>query len=83
MRSPYFDTFEKASYYHYDFYSQALVKMIRNHTRDRQDVAQMIRDQKIEVKILLEMVGAVEADFLKYPRLDYANVIFKIEQWSI
>lgn len=80
-RSLYIETYGKADFYHYDFYSQAFVKIIRNHTRDRHDVCQMLSHQKVEVSKLLEMAVSVENDFLKYPRLDYEKVLKKIKKW--
>ena len=64
------ETFEKAHYYHYDFYSQALMKIIRNYPRDRRDVEGMIQGKRVKLDSLLEMVASVEQEFLKYPRLD-------------
>lgn len=82
-RSSYIQTFGKAHYYHYDFYSQALVKMIRNHVRDRQDVEKMLESNRVKIDSLLSLVTSVEQDFLKYPRLDYRNVLKKINAWKL
>lgn len=81
-RSSFIQTFGKAHYYHYDFYSQALVKVIRNHVRDRQDVSNMLKSKRVKIDSLLSLVSRVEQDFLKYPRLDYERVIEKIKAWQ-
>ena len=42
-RSPLIDRYGKISFFHYDFYGQALAKIERDHPRDREDVASMFR----------------------------------------
>jgi hypothetical protein len=58
------------SFYHYDFYGQALSKIERDHPRDRHDVACMMRDGLVNGERLRELFEAVEAQVIRYPAVD-------------
>ena len=57
------------SFYHYDFYGQALAKV----ERDRHDVACMIRDELVKPVRLLELFTEVESQLIRYPAVDAAS----------
>jgi len=58
------------TFYHYDFYAQALAKIERGHAIDLEDVDQMIRRGLIEPPRLLELLDVIEPDLPRYPALD-------------
>ena len=58
------------SYYHYDFYSQALAKIERAHAQDQRDVADMLKAGAVEPDRLLALFEAIAPDLHRYPALD-------------
>jgi hypothetical protein len=58
------------SFYHYDFYSQALAKIERAHARDRRDVGHMIESSLVQPNRLAGMFAEVEAQLIRYPAID-------------
>lgn len=69
-RSPFIQQEGKLSFFHYDFYAQALAKIERNHALDQQDVREMILRGLVEPKRLLELFAAIEDQLYRYPALD-------------
>ena len=57
-------------FHHYDFYSQALAKIERNHNKDRQDVESMRVNGRVEPDKLLALLDEVEPHMIRYPALD-------------
>lgn len=66
-------------FYHYDFYSQALAKLERDHPRDRLDVAQMLLHGLIEKERLLGLFNEIEPLLIRYPALEPADFRTKVE----
>ena len=60
----------KLSFYHYDFYAQALAKIERGHRMDSQDVQQLIASGLVDPKRLLELFFMIEDQLYHYPDLD-------------
>jgi hypothetical protein len=60
----------KVSYYHYDFYSQALAKIERGHGKDLDDVAQLLARDLVEPQRLRELFEAIQPQFHRYPAVD-------------
>jgi len=60
----------KLSFYHYDFYAQALAKIQRGHRTDLQDVDQLIQGRFVELDRLLELFSSIEDQIYRYPSLD-------------
>ncbi|MEN3940284.1 DUF6036 family nucleotidyltransferase [Prosthecobacter sp. SYSU 5D2] len=58
------------TFYHYDFYGQALSKIERDHPRDRHDVACMMNDGLVQRERLKELFLEVEAQVIRYPAID-------------
>lgn len=69
-RSQFIAQHGKLAFFHYDFYSQALAKIERDHPRDRHDVACMIRDQLVNPLRLCELFLQVEALIIRYPAVN-------------
>jgi hypothetical protein len=60
----------KLSFYHYDFYAQALAKIERGHRTDLDDVDHLIKEGLIEPQRLLELFSAIEGHLYRYPSLN-------------
>jgi hypothetical protein len=60
----------RLSFYHYDFYSQALAKIERAHTRDRNDVGKMIESGLVQPGRLAQLFAEVELQIIRYPAID-------------
>lgn len=60
----------KASFFHYDPYSQALSKIERGHDKDMADVAAMMEKGLIERGKLLTLFEEIKTELYKYPSID-------------
>jgi hypothetical protein len=58
------------SFYHYDFYAQALSKIERGHAQDGVDVAAMLDAGLVQPARLRELFKAVEPAVFRYPAID-------------
>ena len=81
-RSQLIDTEGKVSYYHYDFYSQALSKIERGHDHDIKDVEAMIKNRLVEPKRLLELFKEIEPQLYKYPAIDPASFLSAVKRFA-
>lgn len=57
------------SFYHYDFYAQALAKIERAHDIDRDDVRQMFAAGLVEPAKLRGLFEAIEPELYRYPAI--------------
>ncbi len=60
------------SFFHYDFYAQALSKIQRGHSQDRLDVRQMLDRRLIEPAELRQRFEQIEPYLYRYPAIDPA-----------
>jgi hypothetical protein len=60
----------RLSFYHYDFYAQALAKIERGHTQDVADVQEMILRHLIDPPAALSHFQAIEPRLYLYPAID-------------
>lgn len=60
----------RLSFYHYDFYAQALSKIERGHAKDREDVREMISRGLVDRGELLRRFEQIEPQMYKYPAID-------------
>ena len=63
----------KASFYHYDFYAQAISKVQRGHTKDLDDVKHMVEAGLIRSDVALELFGAIKPELYRFPAIDPAS----------
>lgn len=70
----------KLSFYHYDFYAQALAKIERGHRRDREDVDQMIKNNLVDPVRLLQLFSAIEDHLYLAPSLNPASFRRDVER---
>jgi len=59
----------EVSFYHYDFYSQALSKIERNHAQDAIDVESMLNAQLVTPEKLLTLFDEIEPLLFRYPAI--------------
>jgi hypothetical protein len=69
-RSRFIDTHGRVSFFHYDFYAQALAKIERRHDQDIDDVREMLARGLIEPRTALEFLAAIEPQLDRYPAVD-------------
>ncbi len=62
----------RLSFYHYDFYSQALSKIQRGHSQDRQDVREMIDRSLIDRQELQRRFEQIEPQLYRFSAIDPA-----------
>ena len=79
-RSQFIQIEGKLSFYHYDFYAQALAKIERDFEIDRQDVARLFSDGLIESDRLLQLFNSVEDQIYRYPHLDSKTFSRSVER---
>ena len=60
----------KLTFFHYDFYSQALAKIERGHEIDLRDVREMINRGLIERQRLIGYFERIEEELYRYPAVD-------------
>ena len=70
----------KLSFYHYDFYAQALAKIERGHEIDLRDVDQLIRSGLVEPNRLLELFSQIEDQIYRYPALNRTSFRRAVER---
>jgi len=64
----------KVNFFHYDFYAQALSKILRDLDRDRADVEAMLDRGLIERKALWRHLEAIEDRLFRFPNVDPAHL---------
>lgn len=62
----------RLSFYHYDFYAQALSKIQRGHSQDRDDVRQMLQRGLIDPAELRRRFEQIEPQVYRFPAIDPA-----------
>jgi len=70
----------KLSFYHYDFYAQALAKIERGHDKDLIDVQQFIQRGLVQPRRLRELFSIIESQIHRYPELDARTFRASVEQ---
>ncbi len=78
-RSLFIDTFKKIDFFHYDFYSQALSKIERGHTRDMQDVKAMFDNNYINKQELYQLFCIIEPQLVRFPAITASLFRQKVE----
>ncbi len=79
-RSEWINESNNVSFYHFDFYTQALSKIERDHTKDRIDVNAMIERKLIEPSRLLQLFNEITLDqWGRYPALEPEEIAGKLK----
>ncbi len=72
----------RVTYYHFDFYSQALSKLQRAHAKDLDDVERMHEDGWVETHRLVELFEAIEEQLYRFPAIDPAAFRRRVEDFA-
>lgn len=72
-RSPFIVREGRVDWHHFDFYSQALAKIERDHERDRLDVREFLRRGLVEPQQLGRLFEQIVPDLIRYPALNEAS----------
>lgn len=70
----------RVSFYHYDFYAQALAKIERGHSQDRADVAAMLEQGLVVPSRLWELFEEIAPQLHRYPAVDPASFRRAVEE---
>jgi hypothetical protein len=70
----------RVDFFHYDFYAQALSKIVRGFDRDHADVAAMVERGLIERTALLRHYDAIEGQLYRFPNLTPARCRADVER---
>jgi hypothetical protein len=71
----------KVSFFHYDFYSQALSKIERGFERDLFDVQSLFQQKLISPQKLIELFNAIQKDLIKFPAINPASFRASVENF--
>jgi len=78
-RSVFIDQIRRLSFFHYDFYAQALAKVERGHVQDLVDVASMRAQGLVENRPLLDLLAAIEPELFRFPAVDARDLRRRVE----
>lgn len=79
-RSQFIQQEGKLSFYHYDFYSQALAKIERGHEIDQSDLAHLISSGLVKLRELSDLFSAIEGQLYRYPGIDSGSFRRAVER---
>lgn len=79
-RSRFIEKDDRLSFFHYDFYSQALAKVERARAQDVRDVEEMLRRGIIEPRRALDLFAEIEPQLYRYPAIDPASFRRAVEK---
>lgn len=79
-RSPFIGQEGTLSFYHYDYYAQALAKIERGHQQDIRDIEAMIGMKLVLPKQLLQHFEHIESQLYRYPAVDPATFRRAVEE---
>lgn len=60
----------EVDFFHYDFYSQALSKILRGYRADISDARALVSLGKVELNRLVDLFREVEPGLIRYPAID-------------
>jgi len=80
-RSPFVGREGKTTFYHFDFYSQALSKIERGFEKDLTDAREMLRRGLVEPTKALDLLRAIEPELVRYPAVDPASFRRAVEDF--
>ena len=79
-RSPFIAREGRLSFYHYDFYAQALSKIQRGHAQDLTDVKEMMARDLVDREELWRRFEQIEPHLYRYPAIDPAAFHRAVEE---
>jgi hypothetical protein len=68
-RSEFIARFGQVEFYHYDFYAQALSKILRWHEQDIQDARALIKSGKVDPEKLQSLFEEIQSELIRFPSI--------------
>ncbi len=69
-RSEFIGRWGQVDFFHYDFYAQALSKILRGHDKDLSDAKALVSLGKVVPSLLIKYFLAIQPDLLRYPAIN-------------
>jgi predicted nucleotidyltransferase len=82
-RSRFIEQIGPISFHHYDFYTQCLAKLERDHETDRADVGSMVREGLVDPKHLLSLYREAEPELARYPAIHPPALRARVEAFAL
>jgi len=79
-RSVFIVRHDPLSFFHYDFYAQALAKLERGHAHDLVDVASMRAAGLVQDARLRDLLAAIQPQLYRFPAVDAADFVRRVEE---
>ena len=73
QRSEYIKTIQAVEFYHYDFYGQALAKILRGYQTDLTDARALVDLGKVDSTNLERLYEDIKADLIRYPSINVSD----------
>lgn len=80
-RSRFIGKYGPLEVYHYDFVSQALSKLEREHGKDLIDVTEMLRRKLVMPDELLAHAEAIRPEIKRYPAVDEESFVRRVKEF--
>lgn len=81
-RSEYIETVGQVTFYHYDFYGQALAKIERGLDQDMADACDLVAHGKVDPDRLVELFTQAVPDLVRYPAVNPGAFAAKVVQFT-
>jgi hypothetical protein len=78
-RSEFITSSGAVEFYHYDFYGQALAKILRGHRTDLADASALVKLGKVEPSNLKAHFTRIKPEIIRYPAIDVGDFESRVE----
>jgi hypothetical protein len=68
-------------FFHYDFYSQVLSKLLRGHEKDLVDAHALVALGKVALPKLDSLFRQIQSDLIRYPSIDAASYQVRVAEF--
>jgi len=80
-RSEYVTTVGEVEFYHYDFYGQALAKILRGHGNDLSDALALVELAKVDLIKLKSLFQEIQPQLIRYPAVTPQHFRDRVEMF--
>jgi hypothetical protein len=71
----------QVDFYHYDFYSQVLSKLLRGHAKDLADAEAIVALRSLDLRRLRELFESIEGGLVRYPAISHEEFRRRVMQF--
>lgn len=82
QRSEFITRFGEVEFFHYDFYGQALAKILRNHEVDIADADALLAAGKIELDQLTSYYESIRDQAIRYPAINLETFDRRVAEFT-